>query len=890
MGAVLEWVGDVIGGIIGSVFVWLDSLFGTDLFTGIIEPIMNFLGFEDEDIYSTSVIAVRVFDEDLYNKVQQDLHLEYMSKGYGSIDYANNFAKSGDNQFGRYYRTGKLDYMNYLPTGQINAITLDRNGIEATLESLEGTDVFIVNIGNRTPPDDVWARYQLQELYGYNIGTDAMKYTDNLWYKFSSVVYVSSNNTFNVTLTTTPIIDANTYKTTVVTITSIDELTDNKNTTITTEVLYTDDATGNVLYSTSELVSSVNEVVDKGTDSDSYNQEFVSNEDIVIPTNTVVVNIPMHANVQHYIVEYTRKDNGRFKYWIYNPQTNQYQISSSNSKATNFEMFPIVMMRNAGFNVNQYQSSGRPASITEKRYKQTKKMLKSIGVDVDDMIECYGDNPDIDKIQDAFFLLGVSPSDNSPIVSRTLYEMFDAIYDTAPPADINTSYSMSIKEDPYNAAIVWNTGDVSTYNGTIYSGALAGDCNHVIRNFITTTNYYKVQVVTQLSSNNPWGDKWNPRVSVQEYTQKEVLLDGVLQNTEISDMRTFEAYQSLSDYDEHGTPITIYYPIGTTKTLTSSESTSEQGMRIQKQLTKNTYRRIDIRNFHAVSIIRGDGLSNGNDLPLNDKNLVIPLPIPVVARLTLMEKTALLGRAVHLIFYAAQHTHLEWYETEEFADALQVAMIVIMVVVTVVVTVATWGSGTGPTLTAFSAATAALEPVAVAVAVQLALKLISEFVDDPALKAALSLVVTAIAIMYGAEFDFSAMNGITAVQLGAACVNAASMYMGDIVAEDMGELSNQMERFNSQYEQRNSQQQEILKGQNGGLGAFDMVDLSTDIDMFSSTRTNKVAAATSLSPSQFYYLATNQAAYNYDLMYSGLYDNTVHNFVANRLQLGVPGA
>ena len=116
------------------------------------------------------------------------------------------------------------------------------------------------------------------------------------------------------------------------------------------------------------------------------------------------------------------------------------------------------------------------------------------------------------------------------------------------------------------------------------------------------------------------------------------------------------------------------------------------------------------------------------------------------------------------------------------------------------------------------------------------------------------------------------------------------MYMGDIVAEDMGELSNQMERFNSQYEQRNSQQQEILKRQNGGLDAFDMVDLSTDIDMFSSTRTNKVAAATSLSPSQFYYLATNQAAYNYDLLYSGLYDNTVHDFVANRLQLGIPGA
>jgi hypothetical protein len=880
MGGILDWVGAVIGGVIGLPFVWLDSLFGTNIFTGIIESIMNFLGFEDEDIYSTSVIAVRVFDEDLYNKVQQDLHLEYMSKGYGSIDYANNFAKSGDSQFGRFYRTGKWDYLDYLPEGQINAVTLDRPGLEATIETLEGTDVFIIDIGNRTPPDEVWAKFQLQELYDYDVGSNAMRYTDNMWYHYASVAYVSSNNTFNVTLTTVPIINAKTYKTTTITVTSIDELTDNKNTVVTEDVLYVDAATGNTLYRTTTPVSNTNEVVDKGTASDAYVQEFVSSEDIEIPTNTITINIPNHANVQYYIVEYTRKDTGRFKYWLYNPNTNQYPIGNPNSKATNFEMFPIVMMRNAKFNINQYQASGRPASITEKRYKQTEKMLKSIGVDIDDMIEGYSDNPDIDSIQDAFFILGVSPSDNHPIVSRTLYEMFDAIYDTAPPADINTSYSMSIKENPYNAAIVWNTGDVSTYNGTIYSGAIAGDCNHVIRKFTTTTNTYLVQVVTALDSN-----RWNPRVSVQTYNQIETVLDGVVTNTEITNARSFTTYRST---DSEGNTIT--YTIGTTKTLSKTESSSEDGMRIQKQLTKNTYRRIDIRNFHVVSIIRGDGFSSGNDLPLDSKDLVIPLPIPVVARLTLMEKTALLGRAVHLIFYAVQHTHLEWYETEKFSKALQVAMIVIMVVVTVVVTVVTWGSGTGPTLTAFSAAMAALEAVAVAVAVQLALKLISEFVSDPALKAALSMVVMAIGVYFTMGADFG-MNGLTALQLSSCCVNAAAMYMGDIAAGEMEGLNNEVESFNSKYEERNSQQQEIMKGMNGGLGAFDMVDLSTNIDMFSSTgTTNRNASASLLSPNQFFYLATNQAAYNYDLMYSGLYDNTVHNFVANRLQLGIAGA
>ena len=108
-------------------------------------------------------------------------------------------------------------------------------------------------------------------------------------------------------------------------------------------------------------------------------------------------------------------------------------------------------------------------------------------------------------------------------------------------------------------------------------------------------------------------------------------------------------------------------------------------------------------------------------------------------------------------------------------------MIVIMVVVTVIVTVVTWGGGTGPTLTAFSAAMAALQAVAVAVAVHLALKLIATFVDDPALKAALSLVVTVIAIYFTMGADFGT-NGLTALQLSSACVNAAAKNMGDIVA------------------------------------------------------------------------------------------------------------
>lgn len=77
------------------------------------------------------------------------------------------------------------------------------------------------------------------------------------------LLIVLLNGNFDVTITTIPIVDAKTYKVTTITITPIDELTDNKNTLITTDVLYTDDATGNTLYKTSTIVSDVNTVIPK---------------------------------------------------------------------------------------------------------------------------------------------------------------------------------------------------------------------------------------------------------------------------------------------------------------------------------------------------------------------------------------------------------------------------------------------------------------------------------------------------------------------------------------------------------------------------------------------------------------------------------------------------
>ena len=205
MGGLFEAIGDFIGDVVGAVVDFIGDVLDAAwqfLTDKIIEPVMNFLGFTDEDIYSTDVIAIRVFNEDLYTKTQQDLALEYMHKGYSSLEYSTNFSKTGDAQFGKYYRHGKWDYLDYLPDAQINAVSIDVSTVKDILAKKHNDDIFIVNIEATVPNDEMWVKYLLQEQLGYDVGTDTLV-DDTTQYKYASVRYDANSNKFIVTNTKT---------------------------------------------------------------------------------------------------------------------------------------------------------------------------------------------------------------------------------------------------------------------------------------------------------------------------------------------------------------------------------------------------------------------------------------------------------------------------------------------------------------------------------------------------------------------------------------------------------------------------------------------------------------------------------------------------------------
>ena len=427
--------------------------------------------------------------------------------------------------------------------------------------------------------------------------------------------------------------------------------------------------------------------------------------------------------------------------------------------------------------------------------------------------------------------------------------MFDAIYDKTPYIEGDSTFSASFKENPYNAAIAWKPKTTKIEKQVI--GSL-GKCTHsIINNPVTKTTYL----------NRTVKDRYVTDVI------EEVMVDsrGNILGKQIKETTTYRIDEY--DIDSNGNS----YSSGRYKQSEITESNKD--LEIKKQITETEVKILTCNSFTSFNIIRRGSYSGGVSLELDDPDLIIPLPVEAVERLTLMEKTDLLCKAAYLTFYAYERIHLEWYETEKFASFLKILVIAISVVVTII----SLGTTSWATMTWSTAMFAVLKAVAIGVALQLALKLIMDNVSDPALKAVLAAAATAVAIYAGGGFDN--FNGLTALKLVELPVQAASIYMNSVNEKLFDNLNDDMQSFSSAYKTRSEHNTSLINSFNQGLDVSNVTELMVG-------GMEDVRDASLLSPTQFYEMAVGGYR-NYDALYSGLYDSNVHDFCNNRLRLGI---
>jgi hypothetical protein len=799
MGGLFKAIGDFFGAIVDAIWeavcVIMDAVWKF-VSRCIIEPIMNFLGFEDETIVMTDVIATKVFDKSILPDTTVKAALKKQAEDISTLDYLGEFDAKGNTQFNKYFRKGKSDYIDHLPECQINAISIPTSSIKSALEKELGTTIKINDVLVGTPTDLNWCKYQLQELYNYNVSTDSVLINDT-YYLYKKYNYNSSTNKFDITLDNLSSVREKVYETTSVFVVDTTTTQELKRTLVYSHSVFQRADTGAFLYETDDvLVSSSDEWVALGSTVTTTYFELVSNTIKQYEYKPLTVSVSNHSNERCFTVTYSKGD-GRIYLWIYNASSNKYpELKTPVNKVVGFETYPIVMLRNGYFNVDEYNTNSkntddgvvsRPSTITKERYEDTVEMVSSLGLQLSDLIDAYSENPDVGKMQDVFFGLAISPSNTSEIISIVLYEIFDFIYDELPPINYSDMYAASFKENPFNAAITWLPKAVDVYEGKIGN---IGFCKHTIN----TASY---RAVGSVRTTYTYLGNYNWKIVTQDIS--EVYREGELISTSILN----ETVREEKDYDD------IYYEHVETDVKENSTNKGKD-LIIERQLTSNTVKRLILHNLSGFHIVRRGVKNGGVTLPIDNKNFVIPLPVPVVERLSIIEKTALLSEAVYMIFYAYDEQHLRWYETEKFMKFLQIAMIIIMIVIII----ASWGTMTGPAMAGMEAAMAVAEMIGemliIAVVCHITLKLIASTNWSPALKAALSAAV----MIAGAAFGggFSADWVMTALTLTAITAEAVNIFIGEQVKDLQAEMNSVYSRFDDRSSELNKAQEALDTG------------------------------------------------------------------------------
>lgn len=137
----------------------------------------------------------------------------------------------------------------------------------------------------------------------------------------------------------------------------------------------------------------------------------------------------------------------------------------------NINCLPVACLRNNKVDVKDAadNSDASESFRNPKRYKQTKRLLDSLGLPIDEITKQYHENGDINDVYDAYFMAGICPqqtiddAEKDPegnefsveVVAKYLYKTIEHVYEKLPCAVEGQPYFFTFKELPLKGQVVW---------------------------------------------------------------------------------------------------------------------------------------------------------------------------------------------------------------------------------------------------------------------------------------------------------------------------------------------------------------------------------------------------------------------------------------------------
>ena len=392
------------------------------------------------------------------------------------------------------------------------------------------------------------------------------------------------------------------------------------------------------------------------------------------------------------------------EYWTYDPADGQYPQLDGLFDLNYINpgtYFPFALFRRDG----RDRTDQREQDRNPEAFETSQKLLKYIGIDFEEMGAQINENPDIDAIEQAVFMMAVSLNSQHEDEIDYLHRYFSDLHERLPEAAKNRMYNMSAVFAQYAYK---DNGDES------YAIEISDGDYRVVMSFDAITKQYRGGRIGETDENG-WGIVGNVE---NEYNGVD-LGDG--------------------DARREGKLQTVQY--------------------IRKQITPSVYEEIRVINGKMrYDMGVGKDVYGGGD----DPKVLIPLDYNICREMSMRKRESLYFRSMHLVFNSFVIQKTKWYQKGWFKAIL----VVVAIVITIYSMGATWqlavaaaGAGAGLAAIALIFLQMVITNIAIGFAISTAFSIV---VEELGLE--LGFIIAAVVIV--ASFTYGYANGSEAQMLG----------------------------------------------------------------------------------------------------------------------------
>jgi len=494
MSAIVHAIDHAASAVINSV---VDALYvgWKEVLLPILRDIGGLFGIADKDVIHTSINSQRVITSDtVVGDTMVKLALRHQKDPDNSVISKLAKMTSGSRgKYNSYYEKGKNGYIDGLPDTRIKTIYADEAKIKAVIDSVYSINCVIDYADIHVPTKYEHVKFVLQEnlSYQYKAWNNTLTYNGAYGvqtYVLDTVNYNYTNNNYDLSVSAHETQTTQNSTVTVSTITSINAANDNRNTKTYSRVLLTGEISG-VISDVSTLLTEINTTIPANSEV-SATVEVVDSTtygyDVMYDTQALVIS--SYIPNLDYVVKYYTTSNTEWKYWVYDESTGVYPtLTYEFSVLTNLDMLPVITVRNNFVNSN--------VDKTSVRYKDSKDMMKVLGLNLDTFTDEISKNPDVDKVADVFVHFGLSFNETNTLASKLFFDMFSTVQ---PDNTSGKKYSITFSEGPMNMAIAWTDMTSIVHNGVLGELGYAEHDISIIDTVATFNNAASTEAVVKI--------------------------------------------------------------------------------------------------------------------------------------------------------------------------------------------------------------------------------------------------------------------------------------------------------------------------------------------------------------------------------------------------------